>query len=76
MIKDEDYILRHTKGNTIFEGCQCYKDCTCHEDFVPESFEYWNVKNLKSKKMKVSRYSTLEQAKARIEQIKQLPKTI
>lgn len=69
---DSDHHLREHKGVTSFTGCQCFKDCTCHEDFTPISYHYFTVKNRKSKKRKTTTHNTLDEALERIKFIKSL----
>lgn len=60
-----EYTIRHYTGHTEFSGCQCFKDCTCHEDFLSEPVDYYtlSINNLTSKrpKSKTIRYNTLDE---------------
>jgi hypothetical protein len=63
--------LRHYTGMTRFQGCQCYKDCSCHEDFKPLPVDYYTVTHLKLSgkrpKSKTTYHDTMEQVQERIE---------
>jgi hypothetical protein len=49
---DNEKMVRHT-GITSFSGCQCFKDCTCNEDFKPAPFDYYTVvRRIGTKKQK------------------------
>ena len=70
---DSDYTLREHKGLAKFSGCQCFKDCSCKEEYVPVAYWYFTVKNTKSKKrQKTTKHSTLEEAQERIALIKSI----
>ncbi len=55
-----------------FSGCQCYKDCTCNEDFISAPYDYYAVKK-KFNKIKTTTYKTLELAQERIDFLKTIP---
>ena len=39
----KDYQLVHYSHTIKFQGCQCMKDCTCKEDYIPWKEEYYRV---------------------------------
>ena len=63
IIKENDKnIMYHHTGITKFTGCQCIKDCTCNEDFMPSKYDYYTV-NRKNKK--TTAHNTLQEAEER-----------
>lgn len=53
-------MLRHHHGVTKFEGCQCFKDCSCADRFVPEEYNFYSVmRRIKPGKYKQTRYKEL-----------------
>lgn len=74
VFKDEYYTIKKKTGHTIFGGCQCYKDCTCHEDFVSMSFVDYVVMKKWGQGHKRSIYSTLAEAENQIENLKKCHK--
>jgi len=68
-----EYQLWHEVGITHFNGCQCFKDCNCKEDFVSESYEVWRIRK-RVNKVKTSSHSSLKEAQERIAFIMALPK--
>jgi hypothetical protein len=68
----ELYTLSHMTGKTKFRGCQCFKDCTCNEDFKSEDYDYYTVKK-KFNKVKTTNHGTIEDARIRIEFLKTIP---
>jgi len=58
------YYLRNITGTTHFKGCQCYKNCTCNEDFITVHYSYYTVKR-KTGRCKTTIHNTLEEAKDR-----------
>ena len=51
---------------TKFTGCQCYKDCTCNEDFKSSKYDYYTVtRNIGTKKQKTTLHSNLNEANER-----------
>lgn len=54
-------MYNHT-GTTSFSGCQCFKNCSCNEDFKSSSYNYYTVKR---KNKKTTFHQTLEEANAR-----------
>jgi hypothetical protein len=62
----EDLTMISHSGITRFQGCQCNKDCSCHENFVETRYEYFTVvRNWKKFKRKTTRHNTLEEANER-----------
>ena len=62
----DDKKMVHHYGMTRFQGCQCYKDCTCNNDFKSEPFDYYTVvRRIGSKKQKTTLHSTIEEAEER-----------
>jgi len=68
----KDYIVIHHTGITRFTGCQCIKDCTCNEDFVPTNYDYYTVKK-KFGRHKTTTHNSLEEVKIRLEVLKAIP---
>lgn len=72
----KEYSLVHYKGTSSFRGCQCYKDCTCREDYKPEEVNHYRltIHNLTSKrpKSKSFYFDTLEEVNNKILSIKTL----
>jgi len=66
------YEVYHHTGKTTFRGCQCFKDCTCNEDFVSEPYDYYTVKKLFNK-IKTTNHHNLESVQERIALLKTLP---
>tara|TARA_R110000851_G_scaffold78000_1_gene172046 strand:+ start:1902 stop:2183 length:282 start_codon:yes stop_codon:yes gene_type:complete len=65
LIKEtENWILRNITGTTNFKGCQCYKDCSCQNDFIPSSYSYFTVKR-KNGRMKTTDHTFIEEAEER-----------
>ncbi len=53
--------MYHHIGTTRYVGCQCFKDCTCREDFTPRPYDYYTIRRIaKSGKMKTIHETTLE----------------
>ncbi len=69
----KDYILYHHVGKSKFQGCQCFKDCSCREDFIPQDYNYYSVKKLFNK-IKTHTCKTLEEARERIDFLNTLPR--
>jgi hypothetical protein len=62
---DNEKMVHHT-GITRFSGCQCFKDCTCNEDFKPAPFDYYTVvRRIGTKKQKTTVHQTIEEANER-----------
>ena len=64
-------ILYHHTGVTRFTGCQCFKDCTCNQDFNPSNYNYYSVVR---KKKKTTFHNTIEEASQRWDFVTSLPK--
>jgi hypothetical protein len=60
--QNELNIMYHNVGITTFNGCQCFKDCFCSEDFKPMKYNYYTVQR---KNKKTTRHETLEDANIR-----------
>jgi hypothetical protein len=72
IIEETDkYILYHHVGVTVFKGCQCFKDCSCSDDFTPVSYNNYSVFK-KINKPKTTHHLTLENARLRIDFINTL----
>lgn len=71
--EDEFNVMFHHTGVTRFTGCQCYKDCSCHEDFKPRTYDYYSV-NRKNKKTTI--HQTLEEANIRWDFVSSLGKKL
>jgi hypothetical protein len=62
---ESEKMVHHT-GITRFSGCQCFKDCTCNEDFNPKSFSYYTVvRRMGTKKQKTTIHNSIEEANER-----------
>ena len=68
----KDYTVYHHKGNTKFNGCQCFKDCTCNEDFKSESYNYYSVRK-NFNKHKTTIHATLKDVAIRKELLLNIP---
>ena len=67
IIKETDrVILYHHTGITYFKGCQCFKDCTCNDDFIPSKYDIYSVFK-KFNKPRTTHHNTLEEAHKRID---------
>lgn len=63
IIKENEFnVMYHHIGVTRFTGCQCYRDCTCNEDFKPANYDYYTVVR---KNKKTTNHQTLEDANTR-----------
>lgn len=62
--ENENNIMYHHTGTTRFTGCQCFKDCSCNEDFKPAKYDYYTVLR---KGKKTTNHQTLEEANVRFE---------
>lgn len=61
----KDFTVFHHTGMSSFGGCQCYKDCTCKEDFTSAPYDYYTVKK-GFNKPKTTRHETYEGVEKRI----------
>ena len=44
IIKENELnAMYHHTGMTRFRGCQCFRDCSCREDFKSEHYDYYTV---------------------------------
>ena len=41
--ESEKAIIIHLTGYHKFKGCQCFKDCSCKEDFKPSEIDCYSV---------------------------------
>jgi len=62
------YIFDKVLKETMFTGCQCFKDCDCGSDFQREEFECYRVRKFKLNdegymKTKTFKLSELDKAK-------------
>lgn len=63
IIKENELnVMYHHTGTTRFAGCQCFRDCSCNEDFTPAYYDYYTVKR---KSKKTTNHRTLEDANVR-----------
>lgn len=71
LIKEkEDKKMFHHTGTTNFSGCQCYKDCSCKNDFKPSEYNYYTVvRRIGTKKQKTTTHANINQANERWEYI-------
>lgn len=58
------YEISKEERTATFIGCQCFKDCTCRDEFKPYDFHYYLVKNFVGNKKDKS-YQTLNEANER-----------
>jgi hypothetical protein len=73
IIKDTvDFTVIHHTGITRFTGCQCIKDCSCHEDFTPAPYDYYSVKK-KFGKYKTTTHATMSDVEERIKVLLDIP---
>jgi hypothetical protein len=75
IIPTELYDVYLHEGQTRFQGCQCTKDCTCHEDFKPSEYKYYTV-HRKVGRYKTTRHETMEEVEKRIQLLEQLKNTL
>lgn len=74
--KEDDKKMYHHTGTSRFTGCQCFKDCTCAEDFIPETYSYYTVyRRIGTNKQKKTIHKTLEEANERWEFISKVSST-
>lgn len=74
-LSNERFDVFERKGMTRFTGCQCFKDCSCADDFVSCPYHYYEVKRKKygnSVRIKTTYHNTLESLNARIELLNNL----
>jgi len=57
--------MYHCTGLTKFTGCQCWRDCTCNEDFIPEKYDYYKIVRIHMKGVKTTTHTTLKDAEKR-----------
>jgi hypothetical protein len=60
--ENELNVMYHHVGTTSFKGCQCYKDCSCAENFKPVEYDYYTVQR---KGKKTTSHKNLEEANIR-----------
>jgi len=68
----KDYTVFHHTGITRFRGCQCFKDCSCNNDFIPEPYDYYTVRK-NFNKHKTTIHSTLEEVELRKQLLLNIP---
>lgn len=61
----KEYIVYHHTGMTRFTGCECYKDCTCSNDFIPAPYNYYTVKK-KFGRHHTTHHNSLDEVKERL----------
>jgi hypothetical protein len=62
----DDKKMVHHFGMTKFPGCQCFKDCTCSNDFKSVPFSYYRItRRSGTKKQKTTIHLTIEEAEER-----------
>lgn len=69
---NKKYKLVHHTGMTRFQGCQCFKDCTCSSDFVSTPYDYYTV-HKKFNRPKTTICTTIEKAHQKIADINLIP---
>lgn len=73
--QEQDRRIVQFYGITKYTGCQCFKDCTCREDFKEEPYNYYVVtRRIGTKKQKTTHHNTMEEVEERWEYIKTLEK--
>lgn len=72
LVDTELYTLSYIDSIIRFSGCQCFKDCTCNEDFKPYRYKYYTVKK-KFNKIKTTKHNKLSEAIERIQYLETLP---
>lgn len=71
------YTVYLITGVTKFRGCQCYKDCTCHEDFKSKPYKYWEVKRITSSgRKKTTHHTNIISLKKRLKLLNKLTQII
>jgi len=66
------YTVFHHTGITRFGGCQCFKDCTCNEDFIPAYYDIYSVRK-KFNKYKTTHHNNIYDMLDRVEFLQTLP---
>lgn len=70
IIEENEYnVIYHHTGKSKFTGCQCFKDCSCSEDFIPGNYDFYTVKR---KGKKTTNHYSLEEAKKRFDFVNKL----
>ena len=67
--QNDHNILYHHTGMTTLPGCQCYGDCGCHDNWIPQPYDYYTVKRIGKK---TTTHTTLEEALIRWEFVQSL----
>ena len=70
----DKYTLYHHTGMTRFRGCECFKDCNCHNNFVPTYYDYYTVSKTVNRR-RTTHHNNLEDARERINFINSLVDT-
>lgn len=64
---NESYKIEEVSYRTYFKGCQCIRDCTCHENFKSKEITFYRLTNFNNDKYK--NFDMLSNAKRYINQI-------
>ena len=72
LIDTELYTLSYISSKINFRGCQCFKDCSCAEDFKPFIHNCYEVKK-KFNKPRKTEHQYLSEAIERIKMLETLP---
>tara|TARA_R100001244_G_scaffold75061_1_gene59829 strand:+ start:433 stop:687 length:255 start_codon:yes stop_codon:yes gene_type:complete len=65
------YELKEVSGKTKFNGCQCFNDCSCSENFVSSYYQNYIVKR-KTGKYKRTVYFSINSALDRCKELDNL----
>jgi len=65
------YSAQERKGKTVFQGCQCFKDCFCHDDFESVSFTDIRIRT-KTEPRKTYYVSSIEKLNKKLTELKLL----
>ena len=72
ILKGQDYSISYLKGYKT-TGCQCNRDCSCSEEDFGEYVEVYRVSG-RTRRIHIEKpfdFKTLEEAKKRINELKQ-----
>mgnify|MGYP000856565938 FL=1 len=67
--ESEKAIIVHLTGHHKFKGCQCFKDCSCKEDFKPSEIDCYSVTRKGKNRLF---YETLDKAYERFDFVNSL----
>ena len=72
VVKENDKAILFVRtGVTTFRGCQCFKDCSCADDFQKKPFTVYEVRR---KNSNLKTYDTLDEAEKRWDLLQTLPR--